>query len=336
MDANIITLMKRLWAGRKVVVIMSGAGFLLGIAFALMCTKKYDVVAKVMPEYINQKTPLGALASLSGIGGVLSNLQNGTDAIYPEIYPDLIRSYPFLAELMAMPVSFCDGDDTVHTNLYDYKLNYERKMLFHRHIDTIPSSFDVSHLTRREDRILRRIRRDIKVTVDKKTTLVTITATSRNPQIAADLCDSIIGGLKNSLLGYYHEKAVKDLEYLQLMTEQAREEYYTAQSRYAATMDSNQGLSLQSSKLRQQRLRSEMNLAGQLYDQLAKKEQTARIKVQENKPVLAVIQPAVIPYKGHPSRIKIVFIMTFLAFAVSCVWVMFFKDEFSDAENRKS
>ena len=72
MDANIITLMKRLWAGRKVVVIMSGAGFLLGIAFALMCTKKYDVVAKVMPEYVNQKTPLGALASLSGMGGVPS------------------------------------------------------------------------------------------------------------------------------------------------------------------------------------------------------------------------------------------------------------------------
>ncbi|MCQ2170399.1 MAG: Wzz/FepE/Etk N-terminal domain-containing protein [Bacteroidales bacterium] len=329
MDTNIISLFSRLWKYRRTVFIVTAAGFLLGILMAVTVKKKYDVVAKVMPEAVNQKTSLG---SLSSIGAALANLQNNTDAIYPEVFPDIIRSYPFIAELMAMDVTFLHNGDSVHTNLYDYKLNYERKGLFYRERnDTIPLSFDVQRLSRREDRILRRVRRDIDVSVDKKTNLVKIKVTSRSPQVAAALCSQVISGLDGYLRGYYYEKSDIDLEYLQVMTSQAQNEFYEAQTRYARAMDSGQGLSGQQARLYQERLRNEMSLASQLYEQIAKKEQAARIKAQENKPVLAVIQPAVLPYKGHPSRVKTVFILTFLAFAVSCVWVMFFKDEFKSA-----
>lgn len=329
MDYNIMTLINRLWKHKKIVLITTTAGFILGIFLALTAKKQYDVVVKIMPEKADQKTVLGTLSS---IGGALSNLQNMTDAIYPEIYPDIVRSYPFVADLMAMNVSFRHNDDSVHTNLYDYKLNYEKKGLFHKQDDQIPSTFDAVHLTRKEDRILRRIRRDIQVGVNKKTSLITIKVTSRNQQVATDLSNRIIAGLEEYIQLYYQGKAVADLEYLQIMTAQARDEYYESQARYAAAMDANQGLSSQSSRLRQQRLQSEMNLSSQLYQQISKKEQAARIKVQESKPVLAVIQPAVYPYKGHPSRMKIVFIMTFLAFAVSSVWVIFFKDELANAD----
>lgn len=322
-----MTLIKRLWKYRKTVIVVSAAGFALGILFSLGVRKKYDVTCKIMPETINQKS---VLSSLSSLGSALANLQNTTDALYPEVYPDIIRSYPFVADLMKMKVSL---EDSSETNLFDYKLNHEKKGLFSRsYNDTIPSSFDVLQLTRRQDRVLRSIRRDISASVDKKTSMLTLKVTSRNPQLARDLSSLIIENLEKYLLDYYRSKSAKDLEYLEEMTEQAKQDYYEAQAKYARAVDSGQGLSLQQAMLRQQRLKFEMNLASQLYEQVSKKEQAARVKLAEAKPVIAVIQPAVTPFKGHPSRMKIVFIMTFLAFAASVVWVMFFKEELANAD----
>lgn len=57
-------------------------------------------------------------------------------------------------------------------------------------------------------------------------------------------------------------------------------------------MDSHDDIILQSARAEQERLQNDMSLAYQVYSQVAGQLQVARAKVQEEKPVFAVVEPA--------------------------------------------
>ncbi len=109
--------------------------------------------------------------------------------------------------------------------------------------------------------------------------------------------------------------------------EERKEEYYVAQGNYADYMDSHDDLILQSVRAEQERLQNDMNLAYQVYSQVANQLQVARAKVQEEKPIFAVVEPAVVPLE--PSGVsKKVYVLLFVCIAVICtgIWILFGKD----------
>ena len=70
-----------------------------------------------------------------------------------------------------------------------------------------------------------------------------------------------------------------------------------------------------------------MNLAYQVYSQVATQLEAARIKEQEAKPVFAVLEPVTIPNrKAAPSKAKMLVIFTFLAGCCAAAWVLFGED----------
>jgi uncharacterized protein involved in exopolysaccharide biosynthesis len=92
-------------------------------------------------------------------------------------------------------------------------------------------------------------------------------------------------------------------------------------------MDSNKSVILQSAQAERERLQQEMNLAYQVYSQVASQLEAARIKEQEAKPVFVVLEPAVIPnLKAGPSKAKMLVVFTFLAACGAAAWVLFGTD----------
>ena len=77
-------------------------------------------------------------------------------------------------------------------------------------------------------------------------------------------------------------------------------------------------LILQSVRTEQERLQNDMSLAYQVYSQVANQLQVARAKVQEEKPVFAVVEPAVIPLEASSIGMKIC-ILLFVFLSVFCV-----------------
>jgi uncharacterized protein involved in exopolysaccharide biosynthesis len=70
-----------------------------------------------------------------------------------------------------------------------------------------------------------------------------------------------------------------------------------------------------------------MNLAYQVYSQIATQLEGARIKVQQDKPVFAVLKPATVPMKkAGPSKSKLLVGFAFLAGCCAAAWVLFGKD----------
>ena len=66
-----------------------------------------------------------------------------------------------------------------------------------------------------------------------------------------------------------------------------------------------------------------MNLAFQVYSQVAQQLEIARAKIQEAKPVFAVVEPATIPLQpSDTSRKVIVLGFIFLAVCITGSWIL--------------
>ena len=68
----------------------------------------------------------------------------------------------------------------------------------------------------------------------------------------------------------------------------------------------------------------EMNLAYQVYSQVATNLEGARIQAEQAKPVFVIIENVKVPIrKTAPSKAKLLVIFTFLAGCISVAWILF-------------
>ena len=64
-----------------------------------------------------------------------------------------------------------------------------------------------------------------------------------------------------------------------------------------------------------------MNLAYQVYSQVAQQLQVARAKIQEEKPVFAVVEPATVPLQPSGTSRKVILVgIVFLAVCGTSIW----------------
>ena len=165
------------------------------------------------------------------------------------------------------------------------------------------------------------------VSVDKKTGVTTLSVQMQDPLISAALTDTVMHRLQDYITDYRTNKARHDLAFTEKLYKEAKENYYTAQQRYARHVDGNLDVILQSYRSEQERLQNEMTLAYGVYNQLAQQLQMAKAKVQEITPVYTVVQPATVPLKPiKPNKIAILFGFVFLAVAGSSMWILYGRD----------
>ena len=185
----------------------------------------------------------------------------------------------------------------------------------------------IFELSRKELQKIETLKNMIIVTVDKNTSMTSVTVTLQNPKVAAIVADSVVGKLQEYIITYRTSKAKEDCLYLEKLFKERQQEYYIAQKEYANYMDSHDDIILQSVRTEQERLQNDMNLAYQVYSQVANQLQVARAKVQEEKPVFAVVEPAVIPlYPSGTSRKVYVLAFIFLSVCIAISWKLFGED----------
>ena len=154
--------------------------------------------------------------------------------------------------------------------------------------------------------------------------MTSVAVTLQNPRVAAVVADSVVKKLQECIIDYRTFKAKEDCLYLEKLFKERQQEYYAAQKKYADYMDSHDNIILQSVRAEQERLQNDMSLAYQVYSQVASQLQVARAKVQEEKPVFAVVEPAVVPLNPSGTSKKI-YILAFIFLSVCIVisWKLF-------------
>ena len=196
------------------------------------------------------------------------------------------------------------------------------KSLFTEKVDTT-ATLNPFQLTEKEYQKVEGLRKAITAEVDKKTAMTTVTVTLQDPKVTAMVADSVVGKLQQYIIDYRIKKAKEDCAYLEELYKERQQEYYETQSRYAHYFDTNRNIAFQSIRAEQERLQNDMNLAYQVYSQVAQQLQVARAKIQEEKPVFAVVEPASIPLEpSGTSRKTILLGIVFLAICGAGIWML--------------
>lgn len=345
-EIDLMDILRKIIGIRKTIYKAASIGLIIGVIIAICIPKQYTAEVTLSPEMSSNKgTGLSGLAA-SFLGSDVA-MGDGTDALNASLSADIVSSTPFLLELSTMEIPASKGVNmTLNTYLdeeyvpwWSYVIGFPSiiidgaKSLFIEEDELVYSNRTnkgVIELSQKELKKIEVLKNTITAIVDKKTSMTTVAVTLQNPKVAAVLADSVVKKLQEYIIDYRTTKAKEDCIYLEKLFKERQQEYYAAQKEYANYIDSHDNIILQSVRAEQERLQNDMSLAYQVYSQVANQLQVARAKVQEEKPVFAVVEPAVVPLK--PSGIsKKVYVLVFIFLSV-CI-VMFWKlfgEEFLD------
>lgn len=334
LEIDWMEILRKIIAIRKTLYKATGVGVVLGIIIALSIPKQYTVTVTLSPE-MNGDSKSGGRASLASsfLGGGTSS--SSSDALNVTLAPDIVASTPFILELFNTRVQTLDGklDTTLVTYLDEQKTPWwgyikaapglaigAIKSLFTEEADTT-ATLNPFQLTEKEYQKVEGLRKAISAEVDKKTAMTTITVTLQDPKVTAIVADSVVGKLQQYIIDYRIKKAKEDCAYLEELYKERQQEYYEAQSRYAHYFDTNRNIAFQSIRAEQERLQNDMNLAYQVYSQVAQQLQVARAKIQEEKPVFAVVEPASIPLQPSGTSRKVILVgIVILTVCITGIW----------------
>ncbi|MBD5225413.1 MAG: chain-length determining protein [Bacteroidales bacterium] len=348
-EIDLLELASKLWDNRRKIIKWAIAGAIVGLIIALSIPREYSTSVKLAPEMADSKqssSGLGALASMAGLGGGASA---GADAVYPQLYPDVVSSVPFLTSLFNVEVR--TKTDNGETFTVEQFMTEETSAPWWNAILGIPGKIigllrsseevDENHvldnfqLTSDEARLVKALSQRVSASVEQKTSVVTIDVKMQDPLVSAILADTVVSRLQKYVTDYRTNKARKDLEYAEKLNSEAQQEYYKAQQTLADYSDRNQGLATQAARITRDRLENEASLAFSLYNQTAQQVQKAKAKVQENTPVYAIVVPATVPIRPvSPRRMMILVGFTFLAVVGCASWILFLEPML--AEHRKT
>lgn len=346
-----VSLIRKLLKHKKFIASVTIVSGILGCVVALTSARIYTVKVTLAPEVSGTSragTSLKSLTSLLGVGNLALNTSN--DALNITLFPEISSSTSFLAGLFDVKVNpYVSPKDqkegtkpAEQVRLYDFVLGKHKpksafalwkENLFKKdgeegQVNEVDSSG--SYFNKEQTRVIKALRKIIFTDVDKKTGVTNVRVTMNDPKVAQELADTVCQRLQNFVTNYRIQKTYQDYLYYQKLAIEAKQVMVDAQSKYAASVDYDRSVILQSVNSEKQRLQQEAMLAQDIYSQMKQQEEMAKAKIQQEKPVFAVIQPAVQPLSASNSRKKVVLTFTFIGFCLSAGWKLFGQDKYRE------
>lgn len=332
----------KLLKGWKTILLVSVIFGVLGIAVALLQQRKYNVKITLAPEAQQGGTSsLGSITAMLGLGN--ASVGTTADALNITLFPEICKSTPFLTELFPVtltpyvsPKEAKAGVVAAPVTVYDHITGADKpkkglaawlkNLLSKEEEEEGDITVNPAQLTQKQAEAVKSLSKSISADVDKKTGIATVSVILDDKLMATQLADTVCRRLQEYVIVYRTQKATEDYNYYVKLADEALQNQIKAQAAYAASVDHERNIILQSVNNRRERLRQEAELATQIYSQMAQQRELARAKIQEEKPVFAVVQPATMPQYAMNSRTKVVLIWGFIGFLLSCIWVGFGKD----------
>ena len=339
---NIIDLnkiFKILWSKKKTFFIVWVVTFILSCIWIFPQPRYYQAEVSLAPETTGED--VGELAGIASSFGI--NLgSSGTDALYPTLYPDLMKSNDFIVGLMPIQVTTETTDDepSITTDYYTYLNNYQKKnpliQPFIKLSISIKKAFSKERkgkpltakelnpfkLSEKDSKLFESVTNTITCSVDKKTDVISISVIDQDPLVCATMADSVRQHLQDFITQYRTKKTRIDVEYYQNLTDSAKLEYESAVNAYSVFCDANQDVILQSVNSKRDALEQEMQMRYNTYSALKTQLEAMKAKLQEKTPAFTTLKSASVPVKAAgPKRMIFVAMMLVLSSIVLSVWL---------------
>ena len=341
---DIMALLRQLWDGRKLIIIITGIFIVLGLVAALTMKRTYTVNSVMVPQ-MNSKSN-SQLSTLAALAGMDMGMDLTAKDLSPLVYPQIVSSVPFRRELLYTPLHYSKVDTAVST--YTYYKDIVKPSVFSiikKYTIGLPftilgalqkekpeivlpgegSADDAPKpvvLSKAEAKMIKMIGQSVTLTVDKKEGTLTLSVIGIEPIQTSELALAAQNLLQTEITRFRTEKAARDLAYIQGRYDECKREAESLQSQLASARDRSQGVVGTTSSLQRERIQQRYNVANAVYTDMAKQLEQAKLQVKRDTPVLAIVQPVTVPMKPSNSRAKTLVIWTFLGFVLACGWVL--------------
>lgn len=351
-EIDLLELAKTLWNGRQTilkVMLLAGA---LGIVIALLSPNEYTSTTSMVPQTAQSGSKLGGLSSLAAMAGFNLDMASGSEALSPMVYPQILNSAPFQLELMNTPFNFSEVDHPV--SIYEYYTEIQKPgalSLISKYTIGLPgviiqaikgeSAEKINSgeqgpiaFSTKQEKIAKMMKEKISLTIDSKQGYLTLQASFHEATLSAEVANQARELLQKYITKFKTEKAGNQLSFIQGRFEEKKQEFEKAQNRLARHRDQNHNMSSAVARTEEERLYSEFNITMNVYNELAKQLEQAKIQVKEETPVFSVLVPAVVPHeKTKPKKAMIVAIWLFLG-VIAGVGFIFAKTYLSEIKQK--
>lgn len=338
-EIDILELVYKLWSRKKLLLVWALWGVVTGLVIAFSIPREYTTTVKLAPEYNGTSRSIsGGLGALASMAGFNTSRSSSVDAVFPQLYPDIVSSVPFATSLFDVVVEDKDGNnytvkDYLTTEISSPWWGGIMKLpgkviglLRPKEEENVEADHQTSNfqLTAEEMALVTALGQRITANVDQKTNVIIIDTKMQDPMVSAILADTVVARLREYITTYRTDKARKDLEYAMKLNDEAKEAYYESQQRLADYMDRNQNLATRTAQVTRERLQNEASLAFNLYNETSLQVQHAKSKVQETTPVYTILTPATVPIRPTSPRKGLILAgCVFLSIVACAAWILF-------------
>jgi uncharacterized protein involved in exopolysaccharide biosynthesis len=355
-EIDLIALVKTLWEGRRVIIRAVLIFAILGLFVAMFSKKEYTATTTMVPQVNSASSKMGGLSSLASLAGFNLDMSAGGNELSPILYPKIVSSTEFQLEVINAKYSFEELDEEV--TLFDYYKDYYKTGFFgvirkytiglpgliigvikgDEKIVALPDQANskIIRISKDQYEIIKDVKEKLTLSVNDKDGYLTLESRFHEASLSAQVAELAKELLQENVTQLKIEKARGQMEFVEERYEEKRTEFKEAQAKLAAFRDANKNISSALMRTKEESLQNENQLAFEVYSELAKQLEQARIKVKEDTPVFSVIEEVVMPVKkSKPNRAMLLIVWVFLGGILGIGWV-FGKYFFEDIHKRLS
>lgn len=358
-EIDLVEIINKLWRNRKFIFKLTAVFAVLGFIVAISTPNVYTASCTMVPQ-TGQKSAGGSLGGLAAMAGInLGSLSSG-EVLSPTVYPKIMTNINFQKELIYSKFHFKGIEEPI--TLYDYYTDkkYQKFSItgaLKKYTIGLPGvliaaikskpgnatptdSSSLQSLTGKEKSVVSILNSNLAITVNSKDGYISISASMAEALAAAELTQRGQELLQKYITQFKVEKVASNLEFVEKSYEESRRNFESKQEELARFRDANKSFSSAVARTQEEKLTAEYNLFLNIYTELAKQKEQAKIAVTETTPILTIIEPVVVPTdKSKPNRPMLVFIYTFLGIilGVGMVFLLTYLDSklFLNIKNSK-
>lgn len=339
-EIDLLALAKTVWEKRKLLVSVTVSFMILGLAIAILSPKEFTASSTFIPQTSEGSKGGGSLGGLASLAGINLGSMGGSSEIPPSLYPKIVSSASFRKALLESKINVEGLEGAVSYKEYFEEIYSPGVLgLLKQYTIGLPgviiklikgegteSSIETENgfinVSQEEFEHFKRLEQQLTVTPNDKEGFVSISFVLPEPLMAAQMTNFAQELLQKELIAYKIGNAREQLKFTEERFEEKKEEFEQIQARLSAFRDRNQNIVSAAAQNQLQRLEAEYNFAFNIYTELAKQLEQAKLQVAKDTPIFSIIQPVTVPTeKSAPKRPLILVIFTILGFIIGLGYV---------------
>jgi uncharacterized protein involved in exopolysaccharide biosynthesis len=300
----------------------------LGLSYALRLKDEFTSTGKILPEIKGGASKMSGLSGLASLAGVSIPSAEGSEAIRPDLYPDVMNSVPFYIYLLDKKVK-TEENRSLTFKQFAYESLFKSDSSFVQKMKPIQISREGEYgISNFNFQLIKELRKRVTAVMDKKTGLITVSAKMPDRYVATSIAGFSLTYLTDYITKYRTQKAADNVLFFEEQMKRAKSKFYSTQAQKAQYQDGfqQQYMRMRSMDVQRERIETEYMFSSAFYKQLEQQYEQSKIDLQREIPVLKVLEPPIIPNeKSEPKRSIILIGVSILGAIVALIAVLLWK-----------